>query len=303
MPRPGVAPVERGQLQRVGRPLDLGTAGRRLAAGDAVEVDVEVGGREFDVRVAEQPPAGDHLAAAGHQHAAVVHATSRLVAEQVGVDVGRSERPRAFKHKPFANRLLAKRKMAGAGIEQNVGPAAGQSTARAFAHPGIAADLEPDANATDIEQQIANGIQPPVPLHLPDHAGRPLLEPAWFVVDTVGRQELLAHQAEQLAIDEERRRVVQARLVEHRHADCDDQPFGVRQQLAQFVECLALDADREEHVLAAVAGDGQFGQADQLSPGGTGFVDGRQQSPAVARPVHRRLVHTSSSDADVLHDG
>lgn len=57
-------------------------------------------------------------------------------------------------------------------------------------------------------------------------------------------------------------------------------------------------------VFAAVAGDGEFGEAEDGDVGSAGLGDGFEDSPAVAGPVERDLVEAACAYADgVCHGG
>jgi hypothetical protein len=122
-------------------------------------------------------------------------------------------------------------------------------------------------------------------------------------VDAVAGQELLADEAGDGAVDEQRRAVVQRLLEVHRQADGDDQPAGQRGQRLELGQGLLLQRWHEERVLAAVAGDGQLGQQHQAGALGPGRGDGLLDAGAIAVPVHRGLVQTGDGDLDQLHGG
>src|SRR6185503_16427683 len=90
-----------------------------------------------------------------HQAAAVVDGAAGLVAEQVGVNVADAEGARAFDDEAFAHLALAEGEVARRGVEQQVDALPRQHRARARAHPGVLADLEADADAADVEDEVA----------------------------------------------------------------------------------------------------------------------------------------------------
>ena len=203
--------------------------GKALGLRAARAVDVDDGRRQQPIGKREPRAADQHLAAGGDERAAVVDRAARFVAEQIGVGVAHAKRPRAFQHEPLANLLLGEREMAGAGVEQDVGPALGEPGAGAVGDPGVAADFEADPHAAAVEQQIADRILacPPISM-LADCAGRPAAEPARLVVDAVARQVLLGHEAQQPAVAGHGRRVVDGALEEHRQAEASDHALRLR---------------------------------------------------------------------------
>ena len=59
-----------------------------------------------------------------------------------------------------------------------------------------------------------------------------------------------------------------------------------------MLERSVLHAGGEEHVLAAIAGDAQFGQAEDADPSVARGSNGGPNVPAVGFPGHRRLVNS-----------
>ena len=60
---------------------------------------------------------------------------------------------------------------------------------------------------------------------------------------------------------------------------------------------------REELVFTTVAGDGEFGEAENGDVGGAGVMDTLQNTAAVSAPVHRDLVEAARAYSNgVAHD-
>ena len=125
---------------------------------------------------------------------------------------------------------------------------------------------------------------------LPTSACRPAAKPAWLVVNAVAGQVLLGDEAEQLAVASDGGRVVERALVERRQAEAGEQALRVWDKLLQHVERGPLHAGRKVHVLAAVAGDAQLGQAENAHAGVAGSGDRGPNVPGVCVPRHRRLI-------------
>ena len=64
-----------------------------------------------------------------------------------------------------------------------------------------------------------------------------------------------------------------------------------------MLERRLLHAGREEHVLAAVAGDAQFRQAENADAGLAGGRHRGPNVPLIRFPSHRRCVHGSGGEA------
>ena len=139
----------------------------------------------------EPRPRGEHLAAAGDERTAVEDRAARFVAEQVGEgeltpnvrEPSSTNRSRIF--------LLAERKMARGGIEQNVGAAGGEARTGAIGDPGVAADFDADPHAAAVEEQVADRVLAAVDFDAADGARRPAAEPARLVVNAVAGEVLL----------------------------------------------------------------------------------------------------------------
>ena len=272
----------------------LGVVARAVAAAArllaAVGVDVDDGGGQLESWNENRRPRATQLAVGRDQAAAVVDDAAGLVAEQVRVEVGDAERARALDDEALAHRELAEREVARRGIAQDVDAAQREIGARPVGDPRVLADLEADPDIADVEQQVADRIAPDRAvgrgaLEHVDLAGRPRLEPARLVVDAVAGEELLADEADDRAVDEQRRGVVQRLLVIDRQPDGDDHAVGQRRERLELGERGVLQAVHEERVLAAVAGDRQLGQAQQGDAVGARVLDRVAQVREVRRPT------------------
>ena len=120
--------------------------------------DVDVGDAEDAVGVREARTDGNELALASDQRTAVVDGATGFVAEQIGVDVAGVIVARSFQNDIATNFLLGKSKMAGAGIEDDIGTTGGEVGSGPVVDPGIAADFHADSHSIGVEEQIAGRI-------------------------------------------------------------------------------------------------------------------------------------------------
>jgi hypothetical protein len=105
--------------------------------------------------------------------------------------------------------MLPERKVAGAGVQDDIDSAFGQFASGSIRHPGVFADFKADPHIADFEQQVAERQRLPGNLHLFAGIVRPSFEPARFVMDPFAGQVLLGHQPQQFAVNGHRRRVEQ----------------------------------------------------------------------------------------------
>src|SRR5688572_20932326 len=83
-------------------------------------VDVHHRSYEFQIRETKTRRTRNDLSLRSDQRVAVVDHSPRLVPEHVRVYVTDTERARAFQHQPIADRVLAKREMAGARVQDDI---------------------------------------------------------------------------------------------------------------------------------------------------------------------------------------
>src|SRR5690606_2865182 len=81
----------------------------------------------------------------------------------------------------------------------------------------------------------------------------------------------------------------------------DDHAAGSGDDFLELPKRHLLEADREEHVLAAVPGDREFGEAEDGNLAAAAFVDGGQDVRQVGVPVEGRLVECGGGDAEEFH--
>ncbi len=91
---------------------------------------------------------------------------------------------------------------------------------------------------------------------------RPGLEPARFVVQAIAAKEPLGDEAGDPPIDGQTGTVEQGVAVHQRQPEADDHAVRVRQDCRERFARRLLKSHAVEGVFAAVAGDAQFGQAE-----------------------------------------
>ena len=93
----------------------------RFALGESVQFKVDCSGGEAVIPKAKARALGDETSCIGDEVAAVVDNLASLISEQICVEVSHRERTRAFEHKLTAGALFVKGKVAGAGVDDDVG--------------------------------------------------------------------------------------------------------------------------------------------------------------------------------------
>ena len=154
--------------------------------------------------------------------------------------------------------------MARTGVEDNIDPAAGEVAAGAVSDPGVFADFERDADAIEIENDVADGDVFPISLKglFYHDAFGPWLEPAWLVVETIASEVLLGYEASDLAIDEDGNGIKDGIFDPDRKTDRDDHPAGFGGDLFQTVPSALGNLVGEKVVFTTVTGDCKFGEAE-----------------------------------------
>ena len=204
--------------------------------GQSQGIDINVGHRQHAVRKREPPPRREHPASRGHEHAAVVDRTSRLVADEVGVDVAGGERPRTVLHESTADLVLVERKVAGRWVEDQVDAPGRQRRPRPVSHPGVLADLEADADPATVKPQVADRHVAATDRHRAPATANPRSEPPGLVVDAVAGEILLAGDTRDHPVDDEGRRVKEAALEANRQPHRHGDPAGGRHDLAEHFQ-------------------------------------------------------------------
>ncbi len=118
-------------------------------------------------------------------------------ASGAGIDGGGEEgvvferEARAFGDEAFADFRFAEGEMAGAGIEDDIDGAGGEPGAGTTGDPCVFADFKADADAADVEDEIADGERISCAwMEEIGNAGRPGFEPSGFVVDAIAGKVL-----------------------------------------------------------------------------------------------------------------
>lgn len=164
----------------------------------------------------------------GDEASAVEDGAAGFVSEEVGVDVGDAEGAGALDDEVLADFLFAEGEVGGGGVEDDVDAVAGEVAAGAVRDPGVFADFEGNADALDIEDEVADGDVLAVfaELVVNDDASGPGVEPAGFVVEAVAGEVLFGDESGNLSIDEEGDGVVDGIFDPDGEADGDDEALG-----------------------------------------------------------------------------
>ncbi len=264
-------------------------------------VDVDDGGRQIHILKPKPRAFGQQLATRGDQCFAVIDDPPGLVADQVGVDIRRPERPRGVADDLLAHAVFAERKMAGTRVEDNIDALRRQLWTRAARDPGVLADLKADPHTIDLEQLIAQQVRLAVVAPFDMLARRPRLEPSRFVMNAIARQKPLGDQTQDFPVGQHRRRIEQAPTVHDRQADRHRQAFGLGQQRLQDPPRLDRGAPALKRILAAIPGNAQLGQTNDPHLVGAGHSQALNNALVIALPIQRGLVDRSSGDFDEFH--
>jgi len=168
-------------------------------------------------------------------------------------------------------------------------------------HPGVLADLEPDAYARKVEEHVAERVALAVPLELDDLVVWPWLEPARLVVKALAREVFLRSEACDLAVGHDAGGIVKTASAPDRQPDAHDHPAGLREERHQHAPGALGDIGAEERILAAVPGRTELREGEQGNPRGLGFSDHGLDASLIARPVERRLIERRGGDLDRKH--
>ena len=192
--------------------------------------------------------------------------------------------------------------MAGAGVEDDIGTACGEVGAGSVCDPCVLADLETDADARDVENEISYGDGGSVRCgEVIAHALRPWLEPAGLVVDPVAREVSLGGESDDPAVCDQGAGVEQGTLMEDGKADGDNDAFCFRDYHPEHFPRAGVGVRGEKPVLAAVACEAEFREADERGSVLAGCADGGGGACEIPRPVERGLVECGGGEAEVCH--
>ena len=113
---------------------------------------------------------------------------------------------------------------------------------------------------------------------------------------------LLGRHADELAVRDQRRAVVERAAMEDGEPDADDHPGrDVGAECREGLPGSMLDVGRVEGVLAPVAGQRELGQQDHGRPAAAGLGDGALAAIEVTGPVEWSLVDRRSGEVDAIH--
>lgn len=266
------------------------------------EFHINGGGGDAALFESEARTFGNEASTTGDHGIAVVDGATGFIADEVGVDVTDPKSARAFEDKTFADFGFAEGEVTGAGIEDEVGSVGGQQNAGTLGDPGVFANFETDADATDIEQQIADGdgfaFGGDVNVSL---LHRPGFEPAGFVVESIASQMAFGDEAEEPAVHGQCHAVENRVLMEHGEAEGDDQPPGFGKQFLQGCPGSLAGVGAEEGILAAITGDAEFGKAEDGGSLGTRGSDRLQNPGGITVPIERSLIQNGSGEMQEFH--
>ena len=120
-------------------------------------------------------------------------------------------------------------------------------------------------------------------------------------MNAIAGEVLFGDKPGQVAVDAHGRDVKQAPAVHQRQAQAGNQATGPGQDLTEHLPGRTLSARRMEGVFAPVAGNTEFGQADDSHTGSASFVEGGDDVRLVAFPVEWGLVQGRCRDLDQFH--
>ena len=193
----------------------------------AGEADVGLGADDEVVVVGKAFGCGEELAAGSDHGFAVEDGAAGFVAEEIGVDVGSAEGAAAFHDEALTDLLFGEGEVAGAGVEDDVDAAGGETDAGAVGDPCVLTDFEAEADPAYFEEEIAAGERAAVWAgDFSGDASGPWFEPAWFVVDAVAGEEAFGGEAGDLAVDGEAGGIEETFLEEDGEAEADDHAVG-----------------------------------------------------------------------------
>lgn len=239
----------------------------------------------------------------GDEASSVEDDAAGFVPEEVGVDVGDAEGAGALDDELLADFLFAEGEVGGGRVKDNVDPAAGKVASGAVGDPGVFADFEPNADALDVKDEVADGGDFALEVFGDNDAFWPGFEPARFVVEAISGEVLFCDEAGYLSVYEEGDGVVDGVFNPDGEAYGDDHALGFWGDFEEAGPGAGGDFVGEELILTAVAGDGEFGEAEDGDVGFAGFGNGVEDAAAIAGPVERDLVKAACAYADgVGHD-
>ena len=307
--RDGLVAIPAGDLGPVeikfdfGEAADVDLAAHGAGLVEAVAFDIDGADRESGFLEGEAGAFGDDASGGGDESAAVVDGASGFVAEEVGVNVGGTKSAGAFDNELFADFLFPEGEVGGAGVEDDIDSAAGEEAAGAVGDPGVFTDFEANADAADFENGISDGEVVIAEFVLDDDAFGPGVEPTGFVVEAVSCEVFLSDETADGAIDKDGDGVVNGVFDPDREADGDDHALGFWGDLSEAGPSALGEFVGEELVLAAIAGDGEFGQAKDGDVSFAGVGDALKDAAAVAAPVHGNLVEAACAYSDGVSHG
>ena len=125
----------------------------------------------------------------------------------------------------------------------------------------------------------------------------PWREEAGFIMHAIIGQKLLCRETQNLTVAQHGRRVIRVARQAHRQAHHHANPVGPRAHLLQMRQCRQRHPVAQKQIFAAVAGQAQLGQAQQLHARRFGLLDSRLNISQVVGPVDGNLVEGGSGDA------
>ena len=197
---------------------------------------------ELEVVKRETRADRQHLPVTGDHGITIIDGTPCLVSQQVGIDVTDLERPGSFQHETPPDLLLAKSKMAGTRIEDDIDPSLGKTRPCTIRNPGILANLKTQPDPVQVEDEVPDRVCFLSHLDGADIPSLPGLEPAGLVVQAIPRQVLLGSKTQGLAIGDQTGSVEKSPGVPGREAKGDNDSAGMRNDLLQQVECQVLNS-------------------------------------------------------------
>ncbi len=181
-------------------------------------------------------------------------------------------------------------------------PEAGEGRAGTIRDPRVFADLESEAYATAVEEQVSDGHGAPLGQRMRiDDAHRPGLEPARLIMDAVAREMPFRHEAHQLPIRQERGAVEHSVLVQDGQPDRDHHAPRFRQHLHQCRPGTPEGVGRVEGVLASVPGQAELRQTQHRDAHGPRLRNGPADVFQIMAPVERGLVQHRRADMEGAH--
>ena len=225
---------------------------------------------------AQQLVALQQMSVASHQNFAIVNDAPCLIAQQIGVEVRAVKRARGLHHQLVAHIGFAHREVAGRGVHNQIDlahePARGPHV---VGPPSILANLEAKAYPLVLKNKVAQRPAFALPTHRSRFARHPGRKKARFVVHPIIGQKLLGCEPQNLPITQHRRRVVGAAMQPHWQAHYHANTLGPGAYLLQMRQRRLRHPLTQKQVFAAVTGQAQLGQAQQLYARHFGLLNSR----------------------------